>query len=101
MDFENALGIGKKPLAAAGEPHAAAAAMKQVLAQRLLEPLYLHGHGRLGASDLYGHSAQRSRMRRAHEGRQELEVERGLHINSIDIGIRLLSILLDSRHRLF
>lgn len=82
MDLQKTLGIGQKSLPSSRQSNPAPAAMQETLTKHLLEPLHLHGHCRLGSSDLDSGRAQRPGMGGVDKSEQKPKVYGRLHINS-------------------
>ena len=69
--------IGEQPLAVLRQPVGAPVLLEELLADALLQPAHLHGHGRLCAVDFLRGAGERAHVGDGDEGLELVEVEGG------------------------
>ncbi|MNH94062.1 hypothetical protein D3C73_466740 [compost metagenome] len=87
MPRDQLFGMGQQSLACRSQPHAGAGALQKRLTDLGLQPLHLHAECGLGAPDLGGGKADRTRSGNYDEVFQKREIKHG-NIRKMDIGLK-------------
>jgi hypothetical protein len=79
VEAHQAPGTFDQPFAIGGEAACPSVAHEQGTAQKLLQPLHLHGDGGLGLGHLFRGTGKAARIRNGEEGLEQVDVEVGDH----------------------